>query len=316
MKNKLKWVVSLAILLTLALLAFTGCEREDRKYDLKQVSIVTMSDAIEDVLASSVVVEAVDGQDIRYYCAGVAITEKLIIVPKQVIPLTEITNSVSIKVKLKGRTTSQTQRFDLELRRTFYDNNYGFVVLSVVDENIKLKPIKFASTNEQSNDIVGLAELIFGVEILIPDSNVYGTKTTTTASVPVSEYYSVIPVLVSSKQMMTGAYDIYSKLGLKNELIDSTFTTQGYFQKSDYDVFSNFLSVNKLHHGLQKISDSEDFTLTNCMLFNKAGEFVGVNYMRKVDNSPENEHVVSGIGYACRSDSIKKFLNSKGVVVA
>ena len=39
MKNKLKWVVSLAILLTLALLAFTGCERENRKYDLKQHSL-------------------------------------------------------------------------------------------------------------------------------------------------------------------------------------------------------------------------------------------------------------------------------------
>lgn len=315
MKNKLKWVVSLAILLTLALLAFTGCESEERKYDLKQVSIVTMSDAIEDVLESSVVVEVVDGQDIRYYCAGVAITEKLVIVPQQTIPLKDLTNSFSRDVNFKGRTTSQTQRFDLEYR-SFYNNDYAFVVLSVNDENVKLKPIKFASTNEESNDIVGLAELIFGVEILIPDSNVYGTKITATANVPVSEYYSVIPVLVSSKQMMTGAYDIYNKLGLKNELIDATFTTQGYFQKSDYDVFSNFLSVNKLHHGLQKISDSENFTLTNCMLFNEAGEFVGMSYMRKVDNTTKDENVVAGIGYACRSDIIKKFLNSKGVEVA
>lgn len=319
MKNKLKWFVSLAILFTLALLAFTGCETETRRYNLEQVSIVTMSDAIEDVLSSTVVVEVIENDSTRYYSVGVAVTEKLIVVPKQTIPLTEVLDNVFPRVVFKGKSTSQTQRFDLKYESRY--NNFsvddcGFVVLSVVDSNIKLNPVKFASVNTESNDIIGFGELMFGVQILLPDSNCWGTSVTSTANTPASEYFSTIPVMVSSKQMMTGNFDPYTQLELSEKMVDSTFTTQGYFQKSDFDTYSNFLTIYKLHHGFKKVSDSKDFCLTNCMLFNKAGEFVGINYMRRSDNEGNNEHVVAGIGYACRSNSIKDLLKSKGIEVA
>ena len=57
MKNKVKLIVTLAVLLTLALLALTGCTTTIRDYKLDDIGLITISDAIEDSLESCVVVE-------------------------------------------------------------------------------------------------------------------------------------------------------------------------------------------------------------------------------------------------------------------
>lgn len=312
MKIKFKLFVSLAILLTLALLAFTGCKPEERNYNLDGIGSVVISDAMEDVLSSCVVVEVVPGNFTFYYSMGVAISEDKIIVPRQTIPLNKL-NLPEINY-YKGRVYNTKGRFDFvyktEDNNFARNNDYGFNVLTLKDKNsVKLKPVKFAQNND-TTDIIKLGQMIFGVEVIVPDSRVYNKNSS--VDIPTQEYYKAIPVLVSSKSMMTGA-DIMSNHpnGIPDEMIAASFTTQGYFNKSDYDTYVTGVD---LKHGFEAIDKNENYVLTNNMLFNTAGEFVGINYLRRVDGTDSNEHIVAGIGYAVRSSNIKAVLQSKQII--
>ena len=152
--------------------------------------------------------------------------------------------------------------------------------------------------------------MIFGVEVIVPDSRVYSNSSS--LDIPTAEYFKTIPVLVSSKSMMTGV-DIMSNHpnGIPAEMMAASFTTQGYFNKSDYDTYVTGVD---LKHGFEAIDKNENYVLTNNMLFNTAGEFVGINYLRRVDGTDSNEHIVAGIGYAVRSSNIKAVLQSKQII--
>ena len=69
-----------------------------------------------------------------------------------------------------------------------------------------------------------------------------------------------------------------------------------------------------MKHGFEAIDKNENYVLTNNMLFNTAGEFVGINYLRRVDGTDSNEHIVAGIGYAVRSSNIKAVLQNKQII--
>ncbi|MDE6565486.1 MAG: hypothetical protein K2L47_00290, partial [Clostridia bacterium] len=261
MKNKFKLIVSLAILLTLALLAFTGCTTTETDYNLDNIGSVIISDAMEEVLSSCVVIEVAPGNMTYYYSMGVAITEDKIIVPRQTIPINRL-NFVETNC-YKGRVYNTTGRFDFVYKsqdNTFGQNNdYGFNVLTLKDTNsVKLKPVKFAE-NKENSDIIALGEMIFGMEINLPDRNVWGSLSYT--DIPTSEYLKAIPVLVSSKSMMTGV-DIMSNNpnGIPTEMIASSFTTQGYFNKSDYDTYVTGFDSN---HGFSSINKNDNYVLTN-----------------------------------------------------
>lgn len=315
MKNKLKWAVSLAVILTLALLAFTGCVTEKRTYDISDIGTVTLTDAADDALSSCVVVEVMKSGMSYYYSVGLAVTENLIIVPRQTIPIIKVMEYIAINenYSYRGRVCGGTGTFaleyDVDLNNTLWnDDNCGFNILRVTGDT-KLTPIKFAPAGTDG-DIVRLGELMFGVEITIPDSNVWGNYS---AKTPAAEYLRIMSVLVSSRDAQMGKLDGQKPFGVPYLVFNNTFTTNAYLSKSDYDTYMKRWDAT---HGFELLSSSAEYSLTNCMLFNVKGEFVGINYMRKTDNGDSNANVVAGIGYACRSNAIASILNKLNVKVS
>lgn len=313
MKNKVKLIVTLAVLLTLALLALTGCTTTIRDYKLDDIGLITISDAIEDSLESCVVVEVMQSGQTYYYSVGVAVNENTIICPKQTMPANSLSTTnhflPSNLYSIKGRLYEKTGRFNLEYSKSInslLEYDAAFWVFKVADSNVKLTPVKFAQTKE-NNDIIALGEMLFGVEILLPSYKVW--EDTARENIPTSEYLKVISAMVSSKSMQIGTY---GPSQLKDVLKEISFTTQGYFNKSDYDTYMSGWNVLHYYSSLGNVSN---YALTNNMLFNKNGEFVGLNYLKRVDEGEKNGQVVIGIGYACKSNSIKTILESVGVEV-
>lgn len=327
MKNKLKWIVSLAVFITLALLALTGCVNNYTQYELGNIGIITISDAVENALSSCVVVEVTSKYSgtVYYYSMGVAISNNRIIVPRQTIPTNSL-GGVSSQYSYRGRFYNKTGVFDLEYEsvyNSFSEDNggdYGFNVLRVKDPTINLLPVTFANTKEDSTDIISLGEMLFGVQIKLPETGrYYGDDGVNEGAwygvpseeIPTNEFLSLKSASVSSRSMQVGGHNIY---GLPTGMDKATFTTQGYFNKSDYDTYMNNWGAS---HGFNKITDNtgkNNFTLTNCILFNCQGEFVGINYLRRVDSADNNNNAVVGIGYACRSNKMKIVLEKLGAI--
>lgn len=288
MKNKFKKVVLLAIILTLALLAFTGCTTINRRYNVDDIGTVTISDAIEEALQSCVIIQAqatainsdskVNSQ-YSYIFVGVAISETEVIIPYQAVPKNGEYRNIIYKGIIAGNESSLIFRH----KYTPVVNN-AFAVLELLTPDVKLKAVKFANS-----DNLVLADLLFGVEFSKPYK--IGVQ-----SLNAYDYMRVNSVMVSSKFMVHN----YQSTGHK-ELEEVTFTAQAYSVVSEPSYKHNF-SLNS--YGTSTI----EFSLINNILFNKAGEFIGLNYMKKVDSSNNNEHIVDGITYAVKSNAIKQII--------
>lgn len=294
MKNKLRRVVMLAIILTLALLAFTGCTKSNRHYNFNDIGNVVISDAVESSLASCVYVDVatveitgiLSSKKHYYTCVGVAITEKILMVPYQAIP----------KMDSYTKTTYTGLKYgsDTELTFVFKNLDYqlGYALLTLTTATEKLQPIEFADS-----DNLQFADMLFGVELSIPYvDNVNDIE------MKLDKLVRINSVMVSSPTFIAGSLTIGSP-----ELAEATFTCQAYsvVSKPSYEhnfcIFSNYQNV-------------VPFNYINNILFDKTGKFIGTNYMKKVNDSNNNEHVVEGITYAVKSNSIKKDLISKGVL--
>ncbi len=287
MKNKFKKVVLLAIILTLALLAFTGCTTINRRYNVDDIGTVTISDAIEEALQSCVIIQAqatainLDSKansQYSYIFVGVAISETEVIIPYQAVPKNGEYRNIIYKGIIAGNESSLNFRLDYSVP------DYAFAVLELLTPDVKLKAVKFANS-----DNLILADLLFGVEFSKPYK--IGVQ-----SLNAYDYMRVNSVMVSSKFMVHN----YQSTGHK-ELEEVTFTAQAYSVVSEPSYKHNF-SLNS--YGTSTI----EFSLINNILFNKAGEFIGLNYMKKVDSSNNNEHIVDGITYAVKSNAIKQII--------
>ena len=326
MKNKLKWIVSLAVFITLALLALTGCVRTHTQYELGNIGIITISDAVENALSSCVVVEVTGySGTVYYYSMGVAVSNNRIIVPRQTIPTNSL-GGVATQYSYKGRFYNKEGIFDLEYERvynTFTEEkggDYGFNVLRVKDSTVNLRPVNFETNKDNSKDIVSLGELLFGVQINLPEDGRYSGEDgiydgawygVPSEKIPTYEFIDIKSVSVASKSMQIGGH---SMSGLPVGMDKATFTTQGYLNKSDYDTYMRNWNQS---HGFNKITDNtgnDNYSLTNCVLFNNKGEFVGINYLRRVDSTENNNNAVIGIGYTCRSSNMKFVLEKLGVI--
>lgn len=302
MKNKFKILVSLAVLLTLALLAFTGCTK--KYYNLDDASILTMSDAIEDVLPSCVELEFVYG-GYQYGFLGLAISETQVIVTSQTVPkVTWPTSQPTYdgRVRINGEEKLVKLVYTPNSFVEDEDNDVGFRILTLKPEyqfNVKLNPVKFGDS-----DNLKLGELLFGVSYHTPTDPIdYGFE----------DYLKVISVMVSSQKMIHGSRYLF---GLSEKLEKATFTTNGYFEKSYANYSHKFSTLEDSNVDIVDGERRKLFTLTNSWIFNRDGEFVGMNYLRKIDGSTSNNEVVVGIGYACRSNAIKEVLNKTGIKVS
>lgn len=289
MKNKFKKVVLLAIILTLALLAFTGCTITNRRYNVDDIGIVTISNAIEEALSSCVIIQTqatainLDSKansQYSYIFVGVAISETEVIIPYQAVPKTGEYRNITYKGIVAGKESSLTFRLE-----DYSVPDYAFAVLELLTPDVKLKAVKFANS-----DNLILADLLFGVEFSKPYK--IGVQ-----SLNAYDYMRVNSVMVSSKVMVHN----YQSIG-HQDLENATFTAQAYSVVSEPSYKHNF-TLNSYGTSIT------EFSLINNILFNKAGEFIGLNYMKKVDSSNNNEYVVDGITYAVKSNAIKQIIN-------
>ncbi len=319
MKNKLKYTVVLAIVLTLALLALTGCVKTNTKYNINGIDSIVISDAVDEVLESCVVVETIyrsnkyGSSNTLYYCIGIAVSENKILVPRQAIPKKTALNMTS-STNYLAYVAGQDKTIALEYLSgdNSYLSEYGFSILSVYnsqENGIKLKPIKFGNSNvtiangNDNENNLNIGQVLFGVELLLPDRIHIESKA--------DDFYKVISANVAANGMHIGVGSAaHHPENISDIMKDNTFTTQGYFSKSDpYDS-------GDYPHDYDLLSNDKLYALTDTMLFNSKGEFVGLNYLRRTDSTSSNEHVVAGIGYALKSNIIKSILQKQNIEVA
>lgn len=283
MKNKQKLMVSLAVLLTLALLTLVGCVRVNTNYDLSNIGTVKISDAIDSVLPSCVVVDVKKyfTSENAYSCVGVVVEDDKIIVPAQAI---STKSGYTYSARLYG--SNQT----IELENDFVLNKeIGVCVLTVKTRNVKLSPVKFGDS-----DSLAIGETLFGIGYDAPIISAQEPISTETA-----DYMLAIKAIVSSKIMSGAESGAESKFVLPEDMCKATYTIQGNFNPSAPVAYTHYFSNIKLTRNL---------SLTDYILFNEAGEFVGLSYLRFVDETFNNNDVTLGIGYACKSNSIKELL--------
>lgn len=324
MKNKKKIMVVLAIILTLALLAFTGCTI-DRKYNLDDLELLLISDKVDEVMQSCVVVKTTADVTLTsgqkgtnmYYGVGIAITENKILVPAQSVPKT------LYNTHFYGRIIGSDETFGLYCNyadNSFVDNaNLGFNILTLpINSKVKLKPIKFGKS-----DSLNVGQTLFGVNITIPEDELLSKSSKDFAyGLSTEDYLSVNSLMLSYKGFTIGIFDGLSKL--PKAMQEASYTLQGYFNPSDTNTYTYFKEVDSIgneikvgyDHGMKGYITSRCFNFTNNLVFNVQGEFVGLNYARLVDNQDKNEEVVLGYGYALMSNFIKDFLKSKNIEVA
>lgn len=282
MKNKHKIVVSLAVLITLALLTLTGCVSIKTTYDLSKIDIATISDATEDVLSSCVAVDVKSRFSGSYSCVGIAVASDKILVPSQAVGKGDY-------FTYTGRVYGSNVKIDLIVDTTMGEE-LGVSILSVVTEGVRLIPVEFGDS-----DNLAMGEMLLGITYDAPIIGDEVEKSEVTA-----DYLLAMSVMVSSKYMNKGTHPF---TGLTDTMEDSSFMTYGYFNSSQPN-YKNSLSGSES----SGLGNETYLNLTNCWLFNLKGKFVGVNYLRFVDETTDFNNVVLGIGYASKSNSIKQYM--------
>lgn len=318
-------MVALAIIFTLALLTFTGCSN-NRTYNLDNCDLLFVSEKIEEVMSSCVVVKTTapltltTGQKGKntYYGLGVAVTEKKILVPAQSVPKSLYGST------FLGRIIDGDQTFKLvcDISDNVIEDGKRptFNILTLPDSsNIKLKPVKFADS-----DSIVLGQSLFGINISIPEDelSVASSADYFAPYLTTEEYLGMTKFWVSSNGFSIGSHD--GLLKAPQEIKDSTFTVQGNINASDTHTYTYYEDKDILgkpikvgyEHGMKGYITTRCFNFANSMIFNVDGEFIGVNYARLVNNLEINTQVVFGYGYATKSNYIKSILKSKNIEVA